>query len=81
MCKGTKITSRVDSYKTIKRWVKKQSTGAGSSVAKQPAIFHRLRIFATLQNFHLALFLFSIFALNFPWLDHASSNSARVHFV
>ena len=42
MCKGTKITSRVDSYKTTKRWVKKQSTGAGSSVAK----FRNLRKFA-----------------------------------
>ena len=39
--KGTKITSRVDLYKTIKRRVNKQSTGVGSSVAKfrNPAKF------------------------------------------
>ena len=43
--KGTKITSRVDLYKTIKRRVKKQSTaGAGEQCYKisQPAKIRNL---------------------------------------
>ena len=54
--KGTKITSRVDLYKTTKRWVKKQSTGVGSNVVKfrnlrnlQVANFRNPKIFTELS--------------------------------
>ena len=44
--KGTKITSRVNLYKTTKRRVKKQSIAGGSSVAK----------FCNLRNLQVANF-------------------------
>ena len=92
--KGTKITSRVDLYKTTKRQVKKQSSGAGSNVAKfsilrkftgcqisQPAKFAGCE-FSQPYKFITELSFSSVFfAPNFLWFDHAYSNSARVHRV
>ena len=72
MYKGTKITSRVDLYKTIK---------SGSKSNQQECKGVVLRNFATLPNFHCVFLLLSIFAPNLIWLDHASLNSARVHRV
>ena len=63
--KGTKITSRVDLYKTIKRRVKKQSTGAGSSVSK----IRNLRNFTGYENpakFSLSSPLLQHFCSKFP---------------
>ena len=51
------------------------------SVGEQCCEICRLRIFATLLNFHYAFLLFCIFALNLLWFDHAFSNSSRVHRV
>ena len=58
VCKGTKITSGVDSYKTIKRRVKKHSIAGGSSVAK----------FRNLQNLQVANFCNSE---KFPLISHS----------
>ena len=59
--KVTKITSRVDLYKSTKRRVKKQSTGVGSSVVK----FHNLR------NLQVANFRNpEKFSLSSPSLQH-----------
>ena len=64
VCKGTKITSRVDSYKTTKRQVKKQSTTGGSSVAK----------FRNLRNLQVANFRNPAkFPLISPSLQHFCS--------
>ena len=119
--KGTKITLRVDLYKTTKSGSKSSTGVQGSSVTKfrklkkfagckilhlaglrnfatcceifatceilqvanfrNPAKFRRLRIFATLPNFHYVFLLFCIFAPNLFWFYHASLNSARVHRV
>ena len=69
--KGTKITSRVDLYKTTKRWIKKQSTTGmqGSSVEK----------FWNLRNLQVANFCNPAkFPLCLPSLLHFCSKSPLV---
>ena len=78
MCKGTKITSRVDLYKTTK-------SGSKSNQQQEcmGTVLRNLQVanFWNPAKFPMCHPSLQHFAPNFLWLDHASLNSARFHRV
>ena len=81
---------RVNLYKTINKWIKKQIAGTGMSSVRrlrnlatceisQPAKFACCQILQPPKFPQFAPSIFNKFAPNFHYFDHESSNSAQVH--